>query len=56
MKTIPLTRGQSAIVDDEDYGRLSSFSWQADERKYGWYAKMRIIDSSGKTPPLQGWG
>jgi hypothetical protein len=29
MKTIPLTQGQVAIVDDEDFERLSQFSWHA---------------------------
>lgn len=27
MKTIPLTQGQFAIVDDEDYERLSAVKW-----------------------------
>jgi hypothetical protein len=30
MKTIPLTQGRVAIVDDEDYDRLSQFKWYAD--------------------------
>lgn len=29
MKTIPLSKGYEAIVDDEDYERLSVFKWQA---------------------------
>lgn len=27
MKTIPLTQGQVAIVDDEDYERVARFTW-----------------------------
>lgn len=33
--TIPLTRGYVAIVDREDYERLSKFNWQALVRKRG---------------------
>ena len=29
MKTIPLTRGYKAIVDDEDFKHLSQFKWHA---------------------------
>lgn len=29
MKTIPLTRGYEAIVDDDDYEKLSQYKWQA---------------------------
>ena len=28
MKTIPLTRGYTAIVDDDDYEELSQYNWQ----------------------------
>lgn len=40
MKTIPLTQGKVAIVDDEDYDRLCQFKWHALKRKRGlaWYA------------------
>jgi hypothetical protein len=27
LKTIPLTKGQIAIIDDEDYERISAFKW-----------------------------
>jgi hypothetical protein len=29
MKTIPLTQGKAAIVDDDDYERLSQYKWCA---------------------------
>lgn len=29
MKTVPLTRGYGALVDDEDYERVSVFKWHA---------------------------
>lgn len=39
MKILPLTRNQSAIVDGEDFERLSKFNWQAIFIKGKWYAK-----------------
>lgn len=33
MKQIPITRGHHAIIDDEDFERLSSFKWYAHESK-----------------------
>lgn len=47
MKLIPLTRGQFAQVDDEDYDYLIQFNWQVQPRKYkgklyGYYAQRTL--------------
>lgn len=40
MKQIPLTNGQHAIVDDEDYEWLSGYEWYLcyDPKRGDWYA------------------
>lgn len=38
MKLIMLTHGMSAMVDDEDYDRVSKFKWYAWHRRGHWYA------------------
>lgn len=42
MKTIKLSRGKVALVDDEDYDRLSKFAWHAVKQEtqntITWYA------------------
>lgn len=45
MKLIPLTQGRSAMVDDEDFQRLSKFNWFAiyyPKRAKKWYAARQI--------------
>ena len=37
-RRIPLTRGKFAIVDPEDYDRLSSIRWYANKSPHTWYA------------------
>ncbi len=48
-RTIPLSRGQTALVDTEDYERLNRWSWFADWNPLlkGFYAK-RTIKIDGK--------
>ena len=44
MKTITLTQGKFALVDDDDFAHLNLFKWYAKESKSGFYAvrKERI--------------
>jgi hypothetical protein len=38
MRTIGLTRGLVALVDDDDYDELTKTSWYAAKHKFGYYA------------------
>ncbi len=48
MKRIPLTQGQFALVDDEDYDRLNQFKWHAVKAHRSYYAVRTIKDIDGK--------
>ena len=53
MKQIPLTKGQFALVDDEDFDRVNQFKWYADKRisKKGvvYYYAARRYTVNGKS-------
>jgi hypothetical protein len=38
MKEIPLTQGQVALVDDEDYEKVSQYNWFAEKSRNTYYA------------------
>jgi hypothetical protein len=42
MKTIPLTRGLEAIVDDDDFERFGHFKWHAHVVYNGFYAARKL--------------
>lgn len=46
MKTIQLTQGQVALVDDEDYDWLNQWKWYALKDSHTWYA-IRAIRNIG---------
>jgi hypothetical protein len=41
-RRIPLTQGKYAIVDPEDYDRLSKYKWHANKAKNTYYAVRRV--------------
>jgi hypothetical protein len=51
VKEIPLTQGMTAVVDDEDYARVSRYSWRAKRKRDGrtTYAYATIASVSSRT-------
>jgi len=49
MRTIPLTQGFVALVDDEDYDRVAAFKWSATKTKSNVYAVRKVQKPSGRT-------
>ena len=54
MREITLTKGQIAIVDDEDYDRLNQYKWYAhyDRHTKGYYAARNSKYVDGKRKPI----
>lgn len=52
MKTIPLTQGQVALVDDEDFLRFGHLKWCArwDKKTRSFYAVRSITNKPGSRP------
>jgi AP2 domain len=48
-RLIPLTQGQNAIVDAEDFQWLSQWNWFAVRSRNTWYARRRPISNGVKT-------
>jgi len=48
MKLIPLTQGQFAIVDDEDFEPLSQFTWCVNNSKSTHYAHTQMKTKEGR--------
>ena len=55
MKTIPLSKGREAIVDDEDFDFLMQWKWHAYSSYKVWYARRFTLKSDsadGKQHPI----
>lgn len=46
MREIHLTKGQIALIDDEDFDRVSAHKWHAYKSESSWYASARIDGKS----------
>ncbi|NQT00736.1 MAG: hypothetical protein HQ580_01790, partial [Planctomycetes bacterium] len=47
-RKIPLTQGKFAIVDPEDYLRLSIYKWHANRGRFTYYAQRKVWDAENK--------
>ena len=52
MRTIALTQGFVALVDDDDYCRVSAFKWSATKTKSNVYAVRKVRTASGRSTSL----
>ena len=48
MKTIPLTQGKVALVDDEDFEWLNQWKWFAQKSKQTYYAQRHVWKGKGE--------
>src|ERR1035437_8739018 len=48
VKTIRLTQGQVALVDDADFSRVAPFQWYAARYRKMWYAQREIRPFGGR--------
>jgi hypothetical protein len=48
MREIKLTRGQAALVDDEDFESLNAHKWTAAKTRYTWYAQRTVGPRGGQ--------
>jgi len=49
MKTIPLSQGFVALVDDSDYDRVSAYKWSATRTKNNVYGIRKVKTPEGRT-------
>ncbi len=49
MKTIPLTKGYAALIDDADFDRVSAHKWSATKTKTNVYGIRKVRTPKGRT-------